>query len=645
MQLNINNVKSNLKQFSFKKLFVEELGWNPFSATLSPFSFNGMAFSFEPVAELSGMRIFLCKSSDGNIPPAQIRKRIDREITKLSFEHILIFIDSNKSKSVWLWMKRGIGKSAKSREHTYYSYQTGDSLISKLSQIAFSFEEYENNKAVLTEVAQRVKKAFDADKVTKKFFDLFKKQREKFFSFLKGIKEKEHAEWYTSVMVSRLMFIYFIQKKSFLDNDVDYLSHKLSEIQKLKKDSYYKEFLIPLFFEGFAKNENERKAKINLLLGKVPYLNGGLFLPHQMEIEYKDMIQIPDKAFEELFDFFNQWEWHLDSRDETDDKEINPDVLGYVFEKYTNQKEMGAYYTKPDITDYICKNTIIPRLFDMLRENPIGINSLTPFPLTEIEPYIYDAVKTAEYLPTETEREYNQRKKRYESIKQDFSEGKIQNINDFITYNLDIKKYAQDWIYNNNNPEVLSHFYFNCLKKITVLDPTAGSGAFLFAALNILEDLYELCLDKFEEFQNFPLRGKNTKGVLPKFETELSEIQIHNNREYFIYKTIIVNNLYGVDIMEEATEICKLRLFLKLVAQIDDVNKIEPLPDIDFNIKAGNSLVGFASFEEIKKVFDNPLGLKTDIEILSEGLAAEISAYKSESLKSGETDQTQERSD
>ncbi|NWF89932.1 MAG: SAM-dependent methyltransferase [Ignavibacteriaceae bacterium] len=623
MQLNINSIKSNLKQFGFKKLFIEDLGWNSFSTNLNPIAFNGTEYSFDPVAELSGMAIILCKSSNGIIPPAQIRKRIDREITKLFFEHILIFIDPNKSKSVWLWMKRGIGKSAKSREHTYYSYQTGDSLISKLSQIAFSFEEFENGKAVLTEVAQRVKKAFDADKVTKKFYDLFKKQREKFFGFIKGIKETEHAEWYTSVMVSRLMFIYFIQKKSFLNNDVDYLSKKLSEIQKHKKDSYYKEFLMPLFFEGFAKKESERKPKINSLLGKIPYLNGGLFLEHQIEQEYKNQIVIPDKAFEELFAFFNQYNWHLDTRDEKDDKEINPDVLGYVFEKYTNQKEMGAYYTKEDITDYICKNTIIPRLFDMLVSNTFAADALIPFPLTEIEPYIYDAVKTKDYLPTETEREYKERQKRYESIKQDFAEGKICRINDLITYNLDIKKFAQDWIYNNDNPEVLSSFYFNCLKKITILDPTVGSGAFLFAALNILEDLYELCLDKFEEFtsNNHPLLNKERDGV----RSELSEIQLHNNREYFIYKTIIVNNLYGVDIMEEATEICKLRLFLKLVAQIDDVNKIEPLPDIDFNIKAGNSLVGFASFEEIKKVFDNPLGLKSDIEILSEELAKEIS--------------------
>ena len=69
---------------------------------------------------------------------------------------------------------------------------------------------------------------------------------------------------------------------------------------------------------------------------------------------------------------------------------------------------------------------------------------------------------------------------------------------------------------------------------------------------------------------------------------------------YFIFKSIILNNLFGVDIMEEAVEICKLRLFLKLAAQVEpdhakDNLGIEPLPDIDFNIRAGNTLVGYAT--------------------------------------------------
>ncbi|MBK8783682.1 MAG: hypothetical protein IPO22_18165 [Anaerolineales bacterium] len=72
--------------------------------------------------------------------------------------------------------------------------------------------------------------------------------------------------------------------------------------------------------------------------------------------------------FEQLFQFFEDYQWRLDERLHKDDKEINPDVLGYIFEKYINQKQMGAYYTKEDITEYNSKNTIIPHLFDVARK-------------------------------------------------------------------------------------------------------------------------------------------------------------------------------------------------------------------------------------------------------------------------------------
>jgi hypothetical protein len=94
----------------------------------------------------------------------------------------------------------------------------------------------------------------------------------------------------------------------------------------------------------------------------VPYLNGGIFMPHQVEQLYGKTISIPDKAFENLFGFFDAYHWHLDERPLKADNEINPDVLGYIFEKYINQKQMGAYYTKEDITGYISQNTVIPFL-------------------------------------------------------------------------------------------------------------------------------------------------------------------------------------------------------------------------------------------------------------------------------------------
>jgi hypothetical protein len=102
----------------------------------------------------------------------------------------------------------------------------------------------------------------------------------------------------------------------------------------------------------------------------------------------------------------------------------------------------------------------------------------------------------------------------------------------------------------------------------------------------------------------------------------LKQVEAHPSRRYYIFKNIILNNLFGVDIMEEAVEICKLRLFLKLVAQVEpDSNKdnfgIEPLPDIDFNIRAGNTLVGYATADEVRRVFkENPIGKQTQYKLM-----------------------------
>jgi hypothetical protein len=92
------------------------------------------------------------------------------------------------------------------------------------------------------------------------------------------------------------------------------------------------------------------------------------------------------------------------------------------------------------------------------------------------------------------------------------------------------------------------------------------------------------------------------------FRAVLEQIAKHPNDRYFILKSIIINNLFGVDIMEEAVEICKLRLFLKLVAQVEKVSQIEPLPDIDFNIRAGNTLVGYSSLAQVRKSQEGKLG-------------------------------------
>lgn len=655
--LDIQRTRDLLQGFEFRKLFLEELGWNGHSA-LYDIPVDGHVYHLKAIAEKSGVQAFECSpDGDGAMPAYSDRQKLDRQLAKLAFEHLIIFTDPKKTEQIWQWVSRERGKPAAYREYKFYKGQAGETIVQKLDTIAFSINEEET--ITVTGVTGKLKDAFDRDRVTKKFYDRFKTEHDAFLKFIQGIPEESLRKWYASVMINRLMFVYFIQKKGFLDGDRDYLQNKLKESKKEGKDRYYSDFLCTLFFEGFAKEQSDRSKATNKLLGNIPYLNGGLFLKHDIEKRHGKDIQIHDSAFQKLFSFFDDYEWHLDARPLANDKEINPDVLGYIFEKYINQKELGAYYTKEDITEYISKNTIIPYLFDFAKTKCKiafeGENSVWGLLKDSPDTYIYEPVKRgavdqdgnvipesrlpdfvqkgmhdpkarmvekrynlgeADFrdeagkrltLPTETWREYVERRNRCLDVRRKLQSGEVREINDLITYNLDIRQFAQDVIESSEGPDLLNAFW-NGIKDVKILDPTVGSGAFLFAALNILEPLYEASLDRMQIFLDE--WGESAKKLHPNYYKEftvvLDNVEMHANREYFIYKSIIINNLYGVDILDEAVEICKLRLFLKLAAQVEpDASKpnygIEPLPDIDFNVRAGNTLVGYTSLDEIKR--------------------------------------------
>ncbi len=286
---------------------------------------------------------------------------------------------------------------------------------------------------------------------------------------------------------------------------------------------------------------------------------------------------------------------------------------------------MGAYYTKEDITGYINRNTVIPFLFDKARkECPIAFKADGGvWRLLQDDPdrYCYDAVRhgvtydlhgkeelaekqelppeiaaglddvservgwnipaPTEYaLPTETWREHISRRQHYEEVRAKLLRGEVTSINDLITYNLDIEKFAQDVLAQSEGPELVRAFW-KAVNKVSILDPTCGSGAFLFAALNILEPLYVTCLEAMRGFLDDFERSdrKHHPETIGDFRKVLESVGEHASERYFILKSIIIGNLYGVDIMEEAVEICKLRFFLKLVAQLDSYDQIEPLPD------------------------------------------------------------------
>ncbi len=650
MQIDVQRLRQYLKDFKIETLLVEELGWDRHTQRLN-ITVDETEYLLTAIAEKRGMVVFISSAiADGRIPDYATRRKIQRQVAQSVHEHFIIYTDDAKMEHIWQWVKREPGKPAACREHHYQSEQSGESLIQKLRTIAFSIEEEEG--LTLVDVKGRVRASFDVERVTKRFYDHFKKEHGAFLKFLEGIPDEEMQRWYASVMLNRLMFIYFIQKKGFLNDDQEYLRTNLTRSQANGKDQYYTAFLCPLFFDGFAKQETERTREVNRLLGKVPYLNGGIFQRHQIEELHGETIQIADVAFEQLFDFFEQYHWHLDDRPLRNDNEINPNVLGYIFEKYINQKQMGAYYTKEDITEYISKNTIIPFLFDAARKGcKIAFEGdASVWKLLQADPdrYIYDAVKKGaeldlpeeiaigiedvskreewnthapdEYaLPTEIWRETVARRQRYEAVRARLSNGEIEDINALITDNLDIRQFAQDVIENCEGPELLRAFW-KAINQVTILDPACGSGEFFSAALNILEPLYEACLDRMEVFLDelqYAIRKPRTEKFRD-FREVLKRIEKHPNRRYFVLKSIVINNLYGVDIMEEAIEICKLRLFLKMVAQIEEVKQIEPLPDIDFNIQVGNTLVGYATYNEVEKAVTSKLDFDNTMKRIEE---------------------------
>jgi hypothetical protein len=662
MRANLQQIKRDLKACKFTDIFKKELGWDNPPAASHTIPYKGQDYTFPIVADKKGFVIYQ-HTFQGGIPEAQFLIQLDKQLEYFAASHLTIFVGANHENQAWLWVKIVRDSNDKihstPRLHRYNKNQNGESLVQKIDRLFISLDEEEN--ITLTGVLDRVMQGFDVEKVTKTFYDLFKIEHANFLQHIEGIpNDDEHLDdrkWYTSIMLNRLMFVYFLQKKKVLDNrssvsfdgKQDYLEERLKKVREEygsdKFYAFYRYFLRSLFHDGLNQPE-PHSPELERLIGKVPHINGGIFDVHELEKKYQD-IQIKDEVFERVFKFFGDFHWHLDDRPMREDKEINPDVLGYIFEKYINQKQMGAYYTKEDITEYISKNTIIPFIFEkvgqrcpdafradgpiwsLIRTNPsdyiyeeMAYGLLEPLP-SEIAVGIADVTqrnawnRTADEqcaLPTETWREVVERRRRYDEVHDKIVRGEITTINDLITYNLNITQFARDVITTCDKPGLL-HAFYDAITQVTVLDPTCGSGAFLFAALNILKPLYQTCIERMrplvvaykQQQAKLPAMQRNHDNHIAAFQNTLNRIGPHRNQEYFILKTITVNNLYGVDIMEEAIEICKLRLFLKLVAQIETPQELEPLPDIDFNMLAGNTLIGFTNMDEIRQVVTKKL--------------------------------------
>ncbi len=626
----IPSIRKRLGAQDLSGLFLEDLGWDRSAPTPIEIQVTGLTFQMVPVAQKRGAVVCVVHS----IPERFVRANLERALSKLHFEHIVAYVDGDTGEQVWQWARREPGKPTALKEHWLRRGQSGEALAERLAGLSVTLEEEED--LTLTGVTARLRHSFDAERVTRAFYERFRTEHEAFIEFIDGIAAVADREWYASLMLNRLMFTYFIQKKGFLDGDLNYLRNRLGLVRKeVGADqflSFYKRFVLRLFHGAFGGRPQLPDAPMDDLIGLVPYLNGGLFDVHSLEVA-NPAIEIKDEAFSRLFDFFDEYTWHLDDRPLRNDREINPDVLGFIFEKYINQKEMGAYYTKEDVTGYMAGSTVLARVLDLARAKceiafeptsaswallqeipdryiqPSLLYGLDRSPQPQIDSVASDQLDRAAdshlSLPGESWRDYLARRDRVEELRQALSRGDVTSVDGLVTLNLNIGQFTQDVIDQTEGPELIRAI-FSSLQSMSVLDPACGSGAFLFAALLVLAPVYDACLDRMLAFLDDPGSVANGDSFVD-FRKVLEDANRHPNRDYFILTAIIMRNLYGVDIMEEAVEICKLRLFLKLVSQIDRVEDLEPLPDVDFNIRAGNSLVGFSSLAEVSQAISGVL--------------------------------------
>src|SRR2546429_1830035 len=298
---------------------------------------------------------------------------------------------------------------------------------------------------------------FDTYQATKRICRRFQEASKAFCGHIQGITSKTEQKTYMILMLKRLLILYFLQKQGLLDADPYYLSNRLRYMQQtFGRGTFYRRLLLPLCYEHLSQQQQNDTA--SMLFGTVPASGILLFQRHALECSYPT-IAIADEAFIQLFACFDSYQWRLDGHLTQIDDEVHPHILSHIFEQQIDQKQMGAYYTGEDVTTYIARNTIVPSLFATVEKHcPQALaKGATIWRLLINDPdrYIYAPIHSVDYLPTETEREYKVRRTRYEQLATLLQTGTVHNINDLVTYNLDILRFAEDVILTCSQPNML----------------------------------------------------------------------------------------------------------------------------------------------------------------------------------------------
>ncbi len=375
------------------------------------------------------------------------------------------------------------------------------------------------------------------------FYSLYRKARTYLLRSITGIDDEKKRKEFTDNIMLQLFVLWILQLRNFFNKDKSYFITKFREFQangSFKFTNYF-EFLLD-FLKKLDINKNMDYFE-DEVVGRIIVPGPAIFFPDGNEL---NGVSIPEECFYEekrtellIKTPLNRvgTEVPLFNLFESREKNINEFIFGAIFEKLITQiekKRSGAYYTPEEISSYTCKTTIDNCLIERINEK-------------------FDS--------------------RFESI---------------------------DSIIETSNKRVIKYLFIQ-LEGISILDPAVGTGHFLESSINVLLEIHkkvwktakEIGIKKGIEIITIDAQGR---------VDSINLLEIHDERQfklYVLFFLILSKNVYGVDISQNVLRITQIRLFL-LFTQYFDVNRNNfiSLSDVHFNLRQGNSLLGYIQFEK-----------------------------------------------
>lgn len=456
-------------------------------------------------------------------------------------------------------------------------------------------------KGVAATIAD-VRAAFDKEPLTREFFKRFEIAIEAVKTDLEKNQALPSAQAYSraQLLLERLLFLYFVQNRGWLDQKRNYLLDNFHSHRAIPGEcTYYADFLERVFFT-LSTPPDFKGPGAGIRLPGLPFLNGGLFDDDefaQTQERKKDNPPLRVRngtladVFENLLEAFN-FTAHEDTPIDQD-VAVDPEMLGKVFESIVlhaeaadpdavapdKRKATGSYYTPRIVVHFICRESLCQYLLPRLTDNPSPTG-------------VGEGGRRPDEGSREKPNDWNRR---------------LRAILDILALDgLDAEELAllKTLLTPAEGRQIL-----DLIRNLKCLDPSVGSGAFPVGLLHELVNLRRIC-------------DAAALGYV-------DPVRKHGNQWVHQQKAEIVENcLYGVDLQQQAIEICRLRLWLSLVVDYDlgcdpfnadeksfraAIRDISQLPNLEMNFRRGDSLLDMVSNVPIRVTSDLLTGRSDDV--------------------------------